>query len=843
MTIPKQYNPQEAEPRWMERWQQAGIYHFLPDAQGPIYSIDTPPPTVSGNLHLGHVYSYSHPDFIARFWRMRGHRVYYPMGYDDNGLPTERLVERRHGVTAAKVGRAAFILKCLEVSEQAERDYEALWKRLGLSVDWRYTYRTIDDASRHICQLSFIELYRKGLAYRREAPALWCPECHTAIAQAELNDLDAQSEFVTLPFRLVGDAGGLIPIATTRPELLPACVAVFIHPTDARFQGLEGSQVVVPFFGQVVPVLADPGADPQKGTGAVMCCTFGDIADVSWWRTHHLPLIEAIDRDGRMTSAAGDFHGLSIEEARRQVKERLAEQGLVLSREAVTHSLRVHERCDTPVEYIVTNQWFIRVLDHKETFLRSGEKVRWHPESMHARYRAWVENLNWDWCISRQRYHGVPFPVWYCASCGETILADVDQLPVDPYEEQPSHPCSCGSTSFIPDGDIFDTWATSSMSPQIVGGWLDRDKPGSLYEKVFPFSLRPQAHEIIRTWAFYTIVKSYDHFGVLPWSDTLISGWGIAGEGMGKISKSRGGGPMPPMEMIQRYSADAVRYWASSTAPGKDSMISEEKIQMGAKLITKLWNVARFSERFVTGGSPSPLIYKAKESVSDPTSHSLNPLSPADRWILSRLQRLIRRVTAELEGYDYAAAKSEIESFFWRDLADNYLEMSKQRLYDPQSPQHGEARYALHAVMYSLLKLLAPFLPFVTEEIFQGLWGAGSSGEGFSSIHLATWPEPDPSLEDDQADTIGEKLVEIATAVRRYKSEHNLPLGSELDRLQLAAKDAHLADALRAASEDLCSITRAKRVVIVDRLDPRLEELKCGEGIDIALARVISVSS
>ena len=456
------------------------------------------------------------------------------------------------GLPPPQVGRNAFIEKCLQVSEEAERDYQALWQRLGLSIDWRYTYRTIDELSRRTSQRSFIELARQGQAYRREAPAIWCPECHTALAQADVNDLQRQSEFDTLAFRM--EDGDLLPIATTRPELLPACVAVFVHPDDDRYRGLAGRLAVVPLFGQRVPVIEDPAADPQKGTGAVMCCTFGDSADVTWWYTHHLPLVEALDRSGRMTQAAGDFAGLTASEARRQVKQALEQQGLILERQPVEQSVRVHERCDTPIEYIVTRQWFIRLLDHKQEFLEAGEKVTWHPEHMQARYRAWVENLNWDWCISRQRYFGVPFPLWYCKECGEVILADLDQLPVDPTVQHPTHPCRCGSTSFIPEEDIFDTWATSSMTPQIVGQWLASASGQSdgLYDQVFPFALRPQAHEIIRTWAFYTIVKSHFHFGRLPWKEVLISGWGLAGEGMGKISKSRGGGPMAPMEMIEQ---------------------------------------------------------------------------------------------------------------------------------------------------------------------------------------------------------------------------------------------------------------------------------------------------
>ena len=815
MALPSRYDPKINEPALQAYWQQAGTYHFTPGAEAQVYAIDTPPPTVSGHLHLGHGYSYSHTDFLARFWRMQGHNVFYPMGFDDNGHPTERLVEKTRGVTAAEIGRQAFIDLCLEVSRETEPAYEALWKRLGHSIDWRYTYRTIDDLSRRTSQQSFLDLYRKGLAYRREAPAIWCPECRMSIAQADLNDLDRSSEFVTLAFQLPN--GEILPVATTRPELLPACVAIFVHPNDLRFAALIGQHASVPLFGQQVPILADLAADPEKGSGAVMCCTFGDVTDVDWWYTHHLPLKIIVGRDGRLTEAAGDYAGLMTTEARRQIIAALEAQRLVLGRQEITQSVRVHERCDTPVEYIVTPQWFIRVLDFKQQLLDFAEPITWHPAHMKARYREWVENLRWDWCISRQRYFGVPFPLWYCDQCGEILLADEAQLPIDPTDLPPSRACSCGSASFTPETDILDTWATSSMTPQIIGRWLSDP---ALYQRVFPFTLRPQAHEIIRTWAFYTLVKSYHHSGILPWKEVAISGWGLAPGGTAKISKSRGGGPMAPQAMIERYSADAVRYWAASTGYGKDSTISEEKIQTGAKLVTKLWNVGKLSERFLQDYRP-------------PAERPA--LSTADRWILSRLQRLISRVTELFQGYDYAAAKSEIEAFFWGELTDNYLEMAKGRLYDQPSPAHEGACLTLYQTLLSVTKLLAPFLPYITEVIYQGLF---AEQEGSASIHRARWPIADESLIDARAEAAGEALIEVATAVRRYKSERSIPLSTELERLYLAAEDAALTAVLRDAVADLSSITRTRRVEIGERLDVGLERIKSEGVLEIALARL-----
>ncbi|HEY7022266.1 MAG TPA: valine--tRNA ligase [Ktedonobacterales bacterium] len=812
MPLAKRYDPAGTEPQRQARWEQSGAYQYDRTSDAPRFAIDTPPPTVSGHLHLGHVYSYSHTDFLARYARMRGHNVFYPMGFDDNGLPTERLVEKTRGVRAPQIGRAAFIQQCLEVSEEAERDYRALWSRLGLSIDWRYTYRTIDERSRRTAQWSFIDLYRKGLAYRQEAPAIWCPECQTAIAQAELNDLERETTYYTLAFAL--EDGATLPIATTRPELLPACVAIFVHPEDERYRGLIGQSATTPLFGERVPILADERADPAKGSGAVMCCTFGDATDVEWWREYDLPLKVIIGRDGRLTEAAGDFAGMTTSEARAAIVESLEKAGKLLERKTTTQFVRVHERCDTPVEYVVATQWFVRALDFKAPLLAAGERIMWRPAHMGMRYREWVENLRWDWCISRQRYFGVPFPVWYCDSCGATVLANEDELPLDPTERQPSAPCACGGTSFSPERDVMDTWATSSLSPQIVGQYFDDQ---ALYQRVFPFTLRPQAHEIIRTWAFYTILQSHHHFGALPWSNVAISGWGLAGEGMGKISKSRGGGPMAPLEMIERYSADAVRYWAASTGFGKDSIISEEKIATGAKLVTKLWNVAKFAERFLQGDPP--------------TTAPDNP-PPTDRWLLSRAQRLIARVTALFEAYDYAAAKSEIEAFFWRDLADNYLELAKARLYEASGPAHEAARYTLGAVLLDTLKLFTPFLPHVTDEIYTGLFAARA---GSATIHRASWPAPDETLIDEESEEVGEVIVEIATAVRRHKSEANLSLGAELPGLTLTTNSESLAEALRASEADVRSVTRARKVIVTHTTDALESPLPSGR-VSLALS-------
>ncbi len=785
----KRYKTQEIEPHLMAFWQEQGIYHFSkPGDNGGVYAVDTPPPTVSGFLHLGHVYSYSHADFFCRFQRMNGRSVFYPMGFDDNGLPTERLVEQQLGIRATEVGRQTFIEECLRISEEAEKDYQVLWQRLGLSIDWRHTYRTIDELARRTAQWSFIDLYRKGLVYHKEAPTIWCPQCQTAIAQAELDLIERPSAFYTLIFTLSDNES--LHIATTRPELLPACVAIFVHPHDERFARLIGKRATVPLFGHEVPILADPGADPEKGTGAVMCCTFGDAEDVHWWHTHHLPLIQALNPDGTLTEVGADFAGSPISKAREQIVAHLHENKLITEQQTTTQHVKTHERCDTPVEYMSTRQWFIRVLDFKAEFLRAGEQIEWYPPQMKHRYMEWVENLSWDWCISRQRYFGVPFPVWFCDACGEPMVANEEQLPTDPLTDNPNTVCSkCGKTEFSPETDVMDTWATSSLTPQIAGQFLDDQQ---LYHRVYPMALRPQAHEIIRTWAFYTIVKSHHHFGTVPWKSVAISGWGLAPEGTGKLSKSKGGGPIGPLELIETHSADAVRYWAASTGLGKDATISVEKVRTGAKLVKKLWNVARFSQRFLEDYAPP-------ETTPE--------LSSADRWILARLQNLVRRVTTLFEQYDYAAAKSETETFFWRDLADNYLEMAKQRLYNGDDG----AQFALYQTVLTIIKLFAPILPYVTEEIYQHLFSDGSS----TSIHRSGWPLPRAQFEDSDANAFGDILIEIATAVRRYKSENQMALTTELACLQITSSNPTIDSLLANAVPDLTSVTRAREIQFV----------------------------
>jgi valyl-tRNA synthetase len=800
--LPNRYDFREVEPRLARFWELHNVYGYDRAGPGQHFTIDTPPLTVSGQLHIGHCYSYTQADVIARYRRMRGDHVYYPMGFDDNGLATERFVEKTIKHKAMEIGRNAFIDACLELTQQTEDRFETLWRRLSLSVDWRFRYSSISHDARRVSQWSFIQLHRQGLTYTQFAPTLWCPECQTAIAQAEVNDATLPARFVTMAFRLPD--GDILPIATTRPELLPACVAIFVHPDDSRYRHLIGKTASVDsgaFSGAselAVPILADELADPIRGSGAVMCCTFGDSTDVRWWHTHRLPLRAAIGRDGHMTDLAGSYAGLTVQQARKRILNYLEETGQMISEEIIEHDVGTHERCGTPIEYLHTRQWFIRVLDQKERLLEAGRKMRWHPEHMRIRYERWVEHLQWDWCISRQRYFGVPFPAWTCRVCGETMLASLEQLPVDPQTTPPLVACACGSTDFEPEPDIMDTWATSSCSPMIIGRWID---DSAWFAQHFPASLRPQAHDIIRTWAFYTIVKSLYHTNDIPWREVMISGHGLSADRR-KISKSKEHNEVGPMEIMEKESADALRYWATTGRTGADSPLSPEIIATGRRLVTKLWNASRFAEsrleHFTNGARPTTLL-------------------PTDRWLLSRLARTIAGATAELDRYEYAAARAEVDRFFWSDLCDNYLELAKARLYSEAGAAHYAAQWTLYQALLSVLKLLAPFLPYITEELYQGLF---RQWDGASSIHLARWPSEQPEWIDAEAEAIGETFLELLRQVRRYKAERGQSVGAELESLYISGR---LQPAQRTSMEmamaDLKSATRAKHIVLAEGVE------------------------
>jgi valyl-tRNA synthetase len=736
---------------------------------------------------MGHVFSYVQAEVIARYHRMKGMEVFYPFCFDDNGLPSERFTEAERNVKAQDMPRSQFVELCLEVTEEAEKKFRDLWTRFGFSCDWDLLYTTIDPPVQRISQRSFLDLNDKGLIYRKESPTLWCPECGTAVAQAETEDKDFPSEFHNIEFSLT-DGSGTITIATTRPELLPACVAVFVNPSDCRWSGLIGKTAAIPIFGHEVEIMGDSKVDIEKGSGIVMCCTFGDTTDIEWWQEYNLDLRIVLDRRGHMNDLAGFLEGMYWKKARRVLVERLIEEGFRKESKNIEHSVNVHERCGTPLEYLVSMQWFIRILDRKDELIERGDQVNWYPSYFKVRFDHWVANLKWDWCISRQRYYAVPFPVWYCEKCGEPFFAKDEDLPVDPLEDSPGESCSnCGGTSFRPEADVMDTWATSSLTPQINARWGEKDERDGL----LPMSLRPQAHDIIRTWAFYTITKAHLHFDDIPWRDVMISGHALNPDGM-KMSKSKGNVAGDPLLALKQYSADELRYWSCSSKLGSDVLFSEEVLGDGRRLVTKLWNAVKFAVSHLEDYDPE-----------------LTPeLKPYDRWILSRFTIAAARTTEGMEQYEYSVAMKKAEHFFWKVLCDNYLEIVKKRLYsDEDEDGKRSAQYALYRVIYGSLRLFAPVLVHVTEELYQALF---RQSEGHESLHIADWP--DPGFMDEEALKYGDMSLQIIEKARKFKSEQNLSMAAPLKTLEITAPPEDQSG-LRILRDDLMNVTRAESIL------------------------------
>ncbi len=751
-SLPSEYDADTIESKWRERWKDMDIYAYDPNADAETYAIDTPPPYVSGDLHVGHAMSYTQAEFIARFKRMQGYNVFYPMGFDDNGLPTERYVERKLDIDKHDLGRSDFVEKCKEVTAEGRQNYREIWDLLGISVDWDLLYTTISDESQRVSQLSFLDLYENDRMYRKEDPVIWCPECRTGLAQADLEDDEEDSHLnhITFPY---ADRDGGLGISTTRPELIPACVAVFVHPEDERYEDLVGEDVEVPMMDRTVTIREDHNVDMDFGSGAVMVCTFGDKQDIEWWKDHDLDMHIIIDEDGTLNEKAADYAGMTTEEAREQIINDLDDYGLLEGREELSHAVQVHERCGNPVEYYLADQWFVSMLDIKDDLKDRAGDIEWFPDHMQARFDDWTDGLKWDWCVSRQRFYGVPFPVWYCADCGEMVTADEDRLPVDPSEDEPRQACpACGSEEFRPETDVMDTWFTSSLSPLINARWgADED----LMEDIYPMDLRPQGYDIIRTWAFYTILKSHLHTDSEPWNDIMISGMGMAEEGT-SFSKSKGI-VVKPRKIVDNYSADALRWWSSKVKLGEDLVFREDDLVAGEKLVTKLWNVARFLDRFI------------EEEPDEP-----DELEPMDRWLLQRMDETVEQATEWFEVYEYDRSKELVKQFFWHDIADNYLEITKQRLYEGDG-----SVYVLYQSFLKTLKMLAPILPFVTEEIYEHLY---KDNDGAESIHIAEWPEPD-GHDFAEASELGDAAIEIIGALRKYKSDNNMPLNENLEEV------------------------------------------------------------
>ena len=731
------YNPQKDEKRIIDFWEKEKIYKFDSKKKGRIYSIDTPPPTVSGDMHAGHAFSYSQQDFIARFMRMFYGGVFYPFGTDDNGLPTERLVERLNNVKSKEMPRSEFIELCLKTLKRTTPNFIQQWKNLGISADYDIYYSTIDENSRKISQKSFLDLFELGRIYRKEFPAIWCPECQTAIAQAELEDREIPSTFSFIKFHADGHE---LPIATTRPELLGACVAIFLNPKDSRYKHLEGKSAKVPIFNFEVPIIFDESADPEKGTGAMMVCSYGDKNDVDAVVRHRLSPVIIFDKQGRLIT--GKYKGLKIKEARKKILEDLKNAGLIINQKQIIHAVNVHDKCGTEIEFIPTEQWFVKILDKKKELIAQGKKIKWHPEYMFKRYQNWINGLEWDWIISRDRHFGVPIPVWKCKACGEIVLAEEKELPIDP--TQIKKKCKkCGAET-AGESKVLDTWATSSLTPQIASSLVKN-------QIKIPYSLRPQAHDIIRTWAFYTIVKSYLHEKKLPWENTMISGFvTLQGE---KMSKSKGNA-ISPNEVVDKYGADSLRFWAAGSKLGEDLEYQEKDVLTGKRFITKLWNASNFV--FMNLKNYKPKKPKKLESM--------------DKTFLGQLYILVNNVGKNFMDYEYSKAKQETEIFFWKDFCDNYLEIVKWRVYNGNKQEKESAFYTLYTSLLTILKLISPITPFITEAIYQKYF---RKNEKEKSIHISKWPKVSITWFDDAKsdDIFWNSFVEVLSKIRQEKTK------------------------------------------------------------------------
>lgn len=755
-TLPEKYIPSEAEPRIQKLWKDLEIFKFNPASKKKIFSIDTPPPTMSGPPHMGHILGYSTAEFIARYKRMRGFEVFYPMGSDDNGLASERFVEKKLGIRSKDFSRHEFSKLCLKTVSEEATSWKKVWESLGISVDWNLLYSTISPEVQKLSQLAFLDLAKKKLVYKAEGPTVWCPTCQTAIAQAEIEDSQRKTFLSTINFDLV-NSNEKIKIATTRPELLPACVGIFVHPADARYKKLLGKKARVPIFGQEVSIMEDEKVDPAFGTGIVMICTFGDKTDVEWWQKYSLPLKIVIDKAGRLTEKAGEFEDLKIEEARQKILARLESEEKIVEQKQLEHSVNVHERCGTPMEIFVSSQWNVKILEKKSKWLELGKKIKWFPEHMRARYEQWVEGLNTDWIISRQRFFGIPFPVWYCNSCGEIIFAEEKELPIDPVASKPKKKCKCGSASFRADEDVMDTWFTSSTSPLINAHWSEKK---NLMEKIYSMDLRPQGYEIIRTWAFYTIMRCFTHTGKIPWENIMINGMGL--DPRGKAMHKSKGNVVEPGPMREKYSADALRYWATNARLGEDMPFQEKDLATGQKLVNKIWNASRLAS------------LSLEKKPSEPKE-----LKIMDRWLLAKLMKTIHASTESFENFEYSTAKSQTEIFFWKIFCDNYLEITKARLY----ANDASAKFTLHKSLLAVLKLFAPIVPHIAEEVYQNLF---KEFEKEKSIHVSAWPEFEKKLLDEKAETAGDLAVKIISAIRQWKHGSKLALNAELAEVSLA---------------------------------------------------------
>ncbi len=808
-TAKEYYDFRIKEKCWQNFWERERVYEFDPNLPKPLFTIDTPPPTVSGALHLGHIYSYTQAEVISRFKRMAGLNVRYPFGLDNNGLPTERLVEKEKGIRGKSSDLEQFTKTCLEVTEHYRHIYEELWKSIGLGVDWRLEYSTISPEVQKISQTAFKELFDKGLIYKKKSPALFCTECQTSIAQAEMEYKEKDSVFYDLEFKM--EDGKSLTISTTRPELLPACVAVFVHPDDKRYKAYIGKKIITP-LGDSVEIISDEKVSVEKGTGVVMCCTYGDETDAYWVKKYNLSERVMLDKNGLfLDSAIEELKGKNIKQGREQIIHLLQEKGYLLGSKPIKHDVGVHERCGTPIEIISTTQWFVKLLDAKDDLLKMGEKIEWHPPHMRKRFEEWVKNLKWDWCISRERFYGTLIPVFGCDKCNTISVAEESEMPID-LKKSVERSCTvCGSGKLIPEKDVLDTWFTSSLTPDINAA---SQYNGNIRDKMLPMSMRPQAHDIIRTWAVYTMLMSHYRHNDVPWEKLMISGHILLRKGE-KISKKTGGGKLKPEEMITIYSADATRYAMCGASLGRDAYYDEGEVEKGRKLITKVYNAGK-------------LVIGNLESFK--FDFDKKKLEPIDKWIILKSQIAASEMADAFNNYEFGKARQIFEDFFWREYCDNYLEIIKGRVRSTSTEDETKRQSAQHALYQSflnILKMSAPFVPHIAEEMYHGNFGEGaekkfisdtsggifSQHEGLKSVHLTEWPTIWKELKSDSDQILdsGSYVLEIISKVRQYKTLNKIRMVAPVSIKIMCSTD--IQNQLSGYIDNLKNITKAESII------------------------------
>lgn len=818
LNFEKNYDHLFVENKIVSEWEKNKLYYGFDSKSKKIFSIDTPPPTASGYLHIGHVFSYTHQDIIARYKRMKGFDIFYPMGWDDNGLPTERRVQDYFNVRCdpdeksvenikeivesidkkskpLKVSRKNFIELCHYVTTEDEKVFKDLFMKIGLSVDWSQEYATIQDIPREIAQKSFLDLYQKGHVYNVESPSLWDPEFQTAVAQAEIEDREVPGAYHDIEFKTNDDSN--FTISTTRPELLPACVGIAAHPDDERFKHLIGKRAVTPLFGIEVPIFSSALVEKDKGTGILMVCTFGDNVDVQWWKEEKLKTRIIVNKYGRLkdidfnsnnfksldpnkaNKVYKDLENKNLKQAKNIIVEMLADKSyfegkpaLVSKPREITHSVRFYERSKTPLEILSTRQWFVKLLDKKEKLLRKSDEIKWHPDFMNKRFENWTENLNMDWCISRQRFFGVPFPIWYKVNSNlepdfnNPIFPKEIDLPIDPSEDTPRgyEESERGKPNgFIGEKDVLDTWFTSSMTPQIGGKWGTK---GQFFDDILPYDIRPQSHEIIRTWAFYTVVKSVLHHDEIPWKNVIISGW-VLDPDRKKMSKSKGN-VVVPNDLIEKYGADAVRYWSANARLGSDTANDEQVFKVGKKLVVKIFNASKF------------VLNNYHEVEGIDLKNITNNL---DKSVIYVFNDYLAKITDSLDKFQFAEALNLIEDFFWNYLTDNYIELVKNRRLLKNSDSLS-ASTTLILVLENILKLFAPFVPMITEEI----WTTMHPDK--ESIHIQDWPQKINLDFKKITSNEFEIAREAISCLRKEKTSQEIGLGKEIGQVKLITNDS-----------------------------------------------------